>query len=239
MFTNDSIKKAVKLMNATITKYSVKSIDEINMCISKGNRKIGRVMNVSLPPIISCGNCKECKHFCYDIKACLLYANTVIDARVRNYMILKKDIDEYFRRIDNAMTRRRTNKYFRWHVSGDIISLDYFSRMVENARRHPEFVMIWTYTKMYSIVNEYVKNNGGSIAAALPNNFHVMFSEWDGMPIDNPYGFPVFSVKMIDGNINHAPEYFDNLYQCPGNCDICKKLFRGCIAGESTYCNQH
>ena len=90
MFSNDSIKKVVKLMNATIAKYSEKSIDEIKMCISKGNRKIGRVMNVSLPPIVTCENCSGCKNFCYDVKACLQYPETVIDARVRNYIIMKK-----------------------------------------------------------------------------------------------------------------------------------------------------
>lgn len=235
MYKLESIKKAVRLMNDTIEKYSSCSVDDIKICISSGNVKIGRVLNVSLPPVISCGNCKECMHYCYDIKACLQYPNTVIDARVRNYMILKKDRSEYFRRIREKLARRRVNKFMRWHVSGDILDLDYFANMVSIARDFPAF-RFWTYTKMYSIVNEYCDKFGRD---AIPSNFSIMFSEWDGMPLDNPYNFPVFSVKMQAGNINHAPEYFDNLYQCPGNCDVCKACGRGCIFSESVYCNEH
>ena len=87
---------------------------DIKMCISVGNKKIGRVMNVSTMPILCCGNCKECSKLCYDIKACLQYPNTVIDARMRNTVLLRKDRDEYFRRIDAAISRRRKNKFFRY-----------------------------------------------------------------------------------------------------------------------------
>lgn len=235
MYSLESLKKVVRLMNDAVDAYNTKSIDEIKMCISKGNRKIGRVMNVSLPPLMTCKNCSGCKDFCYDIKACLQYPNTVIDARIRNYMILKKDINEYFQRIDDAMNRRRTNKFFRFHVAGDIINLDYFSRMVELARRHSDFI-IWTYTKNYSVVNDYCRLYGRD---AIPENFTIMFSEWDGMPLNNPYNFPVFTCKLKDGNKNHKPEYFDSLYKCPGNCDVCKAARRGCIAGETTYCDEH
>lgn len=238
MYSIESLKKVNRLFDAFIGKYSGIDAHDIKMCISKGNRKIGRVMNVSLPPIRTCANCSECRKLCYDIKACLQYPDTVIDARIRNYSVLLKDRDAYFARIDAAISRRRTNKFFRWHVAGDIVDLDYFTRMVQIAASHPDFVF-WTYTKNYSIVNEYVAANGGSIAAAIPANFHIMFSEWDGMPMSNPYDFPIFTCKLKDGNKNHAPEYFNRLHKCPGNCDVCKTLNRGCVAGESTYCNEH
>ena len=238
MYSLESLKKVVKLMNETIDKYSEKTVDEIKLCISSGNRKIGRVMNVSLPPIVTCSNCKECKFFCYDVKACLQYPDTVIDARIRNYMVFKKDINTYFQRIDDAMNRRRKNKFFRWHVAGDIINYDYFSRMVENAKNHPDFI-IWTYTKNYNVVNKYVADHGGNRFIAIPHNFTIMFSEWDGMPLNNPYNFPVFSVKMKNGNKNHGADYFNNLYKCPGNCDVCKAARRGCPYGETVYADEH
>lgn len=207
----------------------------IKICISSGNRKIGRVMNVSLMPLMTCHNCDGCKWFCYDIKACAQYPNTVIDARMRNTVLLELDRDEYFRRIDEKMSRRRKNKYFRWHVAGDIMDLDYFIRMVESARKHSDFV-VWTYTKNYAVVNEYCSIYGRD---AIPDNFHIMFSEWDGMELINPYNFPVFTCKLKAGNKNHDPEYFDNLYKCPGNCDLCKTGKLGCIGGISTYCDEH
>lgn len=239
MYNKESLVKVVKLMRATEKAYESKASADIKMCISKGNRKIGRVMNVSLPPIMTCHNCKECKYFCYDIKACLQYPNTVIDARIRNYVIMQRSMADYFNRIEQAIERRKTNKYFRWHVAGDIVNMEYFENMVEIAKRHPDFVF-WTYTKNYNIVNQYVwEHSSGFVADAIPTNFHIMFSEWDGMPIDNPYGFPIFTCKLKSGNKNHSPEFFDSLYKCPGNCDICKACGMGCIGGMDTYADEH
>lgn len=232
-YTNDSIKKAVRLMTATKALLESSDISTIKMCISKGNRKIGRVMNVSLPPILSCHNCSECKHFCYDIKACLQYPNTVIDARVRNYVILLNDRNRYFDEIDKAIARRRVNKFFRWHVAGDIVDYDYFDRMIQIARNHSDFVF-WTYTKVYGIVNEWIAKNG-----SIPSNFHIMFSEWDGMAMDNPYNMPIFSCKLKNGNKNRTAESFAKMHRCPGNCDICKASGHGCVVGESSYADEH
>jgi len=184
-------------------------------------------------PIITCGNCRECKYFCYDVKACLQYPDTVIDARMRNTVILERNRDEYFSRIEKAISRRRKNKFFRWHVAGDIVDIDYLIRMIEIAKRHPEFTF-WTYTKMYWIVNTYCDKCGKE---SIPENLHIMFSKWDGLKMNNPYRFPVFAVKMKNGNIDYIP--FNEYFKCPGNCDICKESNRGCVAGENTYNDEH
>lgn len=134
-FKNKTLMKVVRLMKAMERKYAAIPLDEIKMCISNGNHKIGRVMNVSIPPILSCGNCTECKFLCYDIKACNQYPNTVIDARIRNWTILKRSREEYFGRIRKAIARRRKNFYFRWHVAGDIIDIDYLKEMAAIARK--------------------------------------------------------------------------------------------------------
>ena len=228
MYSIETLRKVVFLMNTRGAEINGIPVEHVKLCISAGNRKIGRVMNVSLPPILSCANCAGCSKLCYDIKACMQYPNTVIDARMRNYSILTRDRDEYFRRIDAAMSRRRTNKYFRWHVAGDIVDRDYFDRMVENARRHPDFV-IWTYTKNYRVVNHWCAEHGRE---NIPANFSVMFSEWRGMPMENPYGFPQFSVVFKD-------EVKPQGFYCPGNCDVCKAAGRGCVVGESVYCMEH
>ena len=223
----ETLSKVVARMRALLAMYLTMRVETIKMCISAGNRKIGRVMNVSLPPILTCANCSGCMHLCYDIKAVVQYASC-LDARVRNLAVLTLDRAEYFRRIDDAMNRRRANKYFRWHVAGDIIDSDYFARMVEIARKHPDFT-IWTYTKNYPVVNQYCAEHGRD---AIPSNFSIMFSEWRGMPMDNPYAFPVFSVVFLD---EQKPAGF----YCPGNCDVCKASGRGCIVGESVYCMEH
>ena len=226
MFNPESIKKVVRLLNSRKAMYSKVSVKDIKLCISTGNVKIGRVMNVSLPPILTCANCKECKSYCYDIKACLQYPETVIDARIRNLVILQKDREEYFHRIEQAISRRRKNKFFRWHVAGDIVDVDYFDHMVKIAERHPDF-RFWTYTKCYAVVNAWVADHG-----TVPENLSVMFSEWRGMPMDNPYHFPEFRVVFKD---EQRPAGF----YCPGNCDICKQNGRGCISRETVYCMEH
>lgn len=231
----ESIKKVIRLVMET-EKELKKDMSSIKPCISKGNRKIGKVMNVSLMPVLTCHNCKECKKLCYDIKACLQYPHTVINARMRNTVLVNADRDRFFDEIDKACSRRRAHKFFRWHVAGDMLDMDYFQRVLDICRKHPDF-MFWTYTKYYSLVNEYCDRYGKE---SIPKNFSIMFSEWDGMPMENPYNFPVFSCKLKDGNKNRTEESFKTMYKCLGNCDICKHgKGHGCIAGENTYCDEH
>lgn len=42
--------------------------DEINIHISGGNIKLGAIMNVSLPPVVTCHNCGSCKNYCYAVR---------------------------------------------------------------------------------------------------------------------------------------------------------------------------
>ena len=235
----ETIRKAIKGMNDCMNHYrAIYAADEFktfcDISISTGNKKIGRVMNVSLAPILTCANCKECMHLCYDIKAVVQYGN-VRKARAKNTVLALEHETRYFQAIRYALGKRRKNKYFRWHVGGDIPNYSYFENMVQIAKERPDFIF-WTYTKNYFIVNEYCDRNGKD---AIPSNLTIMFSEWDGMKMINPYHFPEFSCKLKDGNKNHSPKYFETLYRCPGNCDICKAAHRGCIAGETTYALEH
>ena len=227
----ETIKKAVNNMQEKIKAYQEMDVNEIKMCISTGNMKIGHVLNVSLAPVITCHNCSECKFYCYDIKAVLAYPSCC-DARARNTAIFMKDRDEFFNRLHKRMINRKKDFYLRFHVSGEIIDVDHFSRMVETARMFPNFT-IWTYTKNYWIVNQYVAEHGGSIKAAIPDNFSVMFSEWDGMPMINPYGFKVFKC-VLKGQ--KAPKGW---FKCPGNCNDCKAAKKGCIGRHNTFCFEH
>ena len=235
MYSKESLKKYFANLNKAVSDFNSKDVNELKVTISKGNRKIGRVMNVSTAAGLTCGKWSHCIGYCYDIKAVLQYSNTVLPARAKNTVISRKDRKSFFNQINAAMDRRRANKYFRYHVSGEIQDLEYFMEMLESARKHPDFI-VWTYTKMYSIVNEYCEKYGKE---TIPENMHIMFSEWDGMPLYNPYNFPIFTVKFAAGNKNHPVEFFDTLYKCPGNCDICKECGRGCIAGENTYADEH
>lgn len=202
----------------------------LRVAISTGNRKIGNVLNVSIAPLVTCGNCKECSKYCYDLKACLQYEN-VRNARARNTAILQFDRDSYFAQVENKIAKRRGNFYFRWHVSGEIPDIDYLNRMIEIARRYPHFTF-WTYTKMYGIVNNWCYQHGRE---NIPANLHIMFSEWRGMPMHNPYNFPVFTVRFI----SEGEKFLPDIWTCPGNCDKCKQAKRGCVVGENVQAADH
>ena len=232
MYTCEGLRKYKEAMARAIGEYDAVPVELLELCVSTGNKKIGKVYNVSLPPAFTCGNCAECFKYCYDIKACLQYKNVTL-ARAKNYSILKRDFVAYWDKLRAKMGRKRKNKYFRFHVAGDITSAEYLAEMVKTARMFPEWV-IWTYTKQYDLVNEFVRSHGGSRSKAIPKNFKIMFSEWRGMPMPNPYKFPVF--RCVFRSIEKPPKGW---WKCPGNCDECKRLNRGCIAGENTWVFDH
>lgn len=230
MYTREAIEKAVKGLQTEIASFDKewKEGAKIDVVISSGNNKIGHTLNVSLPPVLTCGNCSGCMHYCYDIKACLQYTN-VRKARAKNLVVLKNDFRKYFDDIEKALNKRRKNKFFRWHVSGDIPSIEYFREMVRIAIMHEDF-RFWTYTKRYDIVNEYIRKYGRE---AIPENLSVMFSEWQGMPMYNPYGFPEFRVVM------KGQEKPTGVKWCCGNCNACIKACSHCVKGETVYCMEH
>lgn len=235
-YSNESIQKVINLLKYWIAFFTYEIMKGVLLtpCISSGNKKIGRVLNVSLAPIITCANCGKCLHFCYDIKAVLQYLNVLI-ARAKNTAMVMHDRDRFFQIIDDKCSRRRKNKFFRWHVSGDIVDYDYLCRMIDLAKKYPEFIF-WTYTKNYTLVNMYVKAHGGDRHECIPANMSIMFSEWEGMDFLNPYNFPVFACRMGENDNRHD---WTKMHLCPGNCDICKETKKGCIVGESTYTNLH
>lgn len=238
MFKPETIAKAVKLLNESIAVYRAMPTDAYKLCISSGNMKIGKVLNVSLAPLISCGNCSLCAGYCYDVKAVMAYPSCR-DARARNMALLLENRDEYFRRIREKLAHaKRKNKFFRWHVSGDIYDPDYLDRMCQIARAFPEWTF-WTYTKMYHLVNSYVDAHGGSREAAIPSNLAIMFSKWDGVDMPNPHGFPVFACEMPEDIARDVAPSTYIRHRCPGNCDTCIKAKRGCVVGESTYTDLH
>lgn len=223
-YSNETIRKYLTSARAKIAEYRA-NIENAHVCISKGNRKIGCTMNVSISPIITCANCHACLHDCYDIKANIQYGN-VLNARTRNTALFLEDPARYFAEIEEAINRRRRNKVFRWHVAGDIVNYSYFENMVAIARRHPDFVF-WTYTKNYTIVNRWLSQNGGK----LPANLSVMFSKWAGVEMPNPYGMPTFEAI--------PEEETREEFHCPGNCDVCLTEKRGCPYAESAWVYLH
>ena len=180
--------------------------------ISKGNTKMGLIPSVSLPPVVTCVKGCPCAKKCYAAKLCRIYPS-VRKAYQNNLDILNDNWREYWRQVRDAV---KMSRFFRFHVSGDIPNAGYFKEMVITACANPN-TEILAFTKRYDIVNNYINIVGG-----LPKNLHVIFSDWDGMTLNNPHNLPVAHV------IFKGSEPRDEWKICGGNCSECACRGVGC-----------
>ncbi len=184
----------------------------MKVSISKGNSKMGAIPSVSLPPVITCPKNAPCAKKCYAMKLCRLYP-AVKKAYENNLDILNEDWNEYWRQVRFAVSM---TKYFRFHVSGDIPNQGYFKEMAITAKQNPH-TQILAFTKQYLIVNNYL-----DIMGELPQNLHIVFSEWGNAPIPNPHNLPTAAV------IFKGTEPQENWKICGGNCAECACRGVGC-----------
>lgn len=181
--------------------------------ISHKNSKMGEVPSVSLPPIVTCAKGCPCAKKCYAAKLCRI-RKTVRDAYARNLDILNTDRAEYFRQVEFAASMAR---YFRWHVSGDIVDYDYFERMIAviKSTKGTEHLC---FTKRYDIVNAWLDKGN-----ELPENLHILFSGWgDEWAVPNPHNLPKAEVVF------KGEEPKENWKVCGGNCTTCACRGVGC-----------
>lgn len=181
--------------------------------ISPGNVKMGAIPSVSLPPVITCTNCEGCAKKRYARRMAARYPN-VKTAYDRNLNILKSDPASYWLQVRAAAS---VTRFFRYHVAGDIIDVDYLKNMIQTAQELPNTEFL-CFTKNYDAVNRYLDDGG-----AIPGNLHLIFSIWD-KPINNPHRLPQSAV------IFKGSEPREDWKICGGNCTEC--ACRGCGCWE-------
>lgn len=178
--------------------------------ISSGNMKIGKTANVSLPPVTTCRANTPCAMKCYAKKAYRMYPSTR-KAWDNNLKAYKDCGNRFFGDISNFLNTYK-GRYFRWHVSGDIVDRAYFGGMVSIANMHPNIAFL-TFTKKYEIVNGFVEMGG-----KIPKNLTIIFSEWEGLKVsrntNNPYRFHVTRFEPKDKIYNG--------FRCPAKCETCR-----------------
>ena len=176
----------------------------LKVTISHGNKKMGAIPSVSLPPVVTCHNCETCAKKCYAVKLARIYKN-VRQSWEHNFDALRADRDAYFMQVKaSAMV----SGFFRFHVSGDIVDMDYLDRMCKLARecKKTEFL---AFTKNYRDCNTYFVNH------RKPRNLHLIYSlPFDGAIIENPHEFPTARV-ILKGQ---EPKAADKV--CGGNCTV-------------------
>lgn len=191
----------------------------LKVSISKGNDKMGLIKSVSLPPVTTCPNWRHCtnskgKLICFALR---MYRNkyhgNIRRAWDRNLTILENDRDDYFLQVKAAAMLER---FFRYHVSGDIVDMDYLHRMVKLARECKNTTFL-AFTKNYEDVNAYFMSH------KKPRNLQIIFSlPFDGAKIDNPHNLPTAAV-ILKGK-DPDPKY----KICGGNCTECACRGVGC-----------
>lgn len=180
--------------------------------ISKGNSKMGAIPSVSLPPVITCPKGAPCAKKCYAAKICRIYPS-VKKAYQNNLDILNDNWGDYW---DQVRAAAKMTRFFRFHVSGDIPNAGYFKEMVITARKCAGTQFL-AFTKQYEIVNNYI-----NICGDLPENLHIIFSEWGKAPIPNPHNLPTAAV------IFKGTTPAENWKICGGNCTSCACQGVGC-----------
>lgn len=181
--------------------------------ISKGNNKMGKIPNISLPPIVTCNGCEgTCAGKCYANKFYRMYPS-VRKAWDTNLAEVQSNSDVFFNSVRKQLSKMAP-RFFRWHVGGDIPSHNYFIGIVDIALAIPETKFL-VFTKQYSLVNWAVANG-----VDTPSNLQIVFSAWPGMEVTNPYNFKV--AWMQDGTETRVPE---SAFECAGSCTECSACF--------------
>lgn len=188
-----------------------KKIENVKVSFSAGNSKMGAIPSVSLPPITTCVENCVCAKKCYAARICRVRP-TVASAYERNLAALEADPGAYWLQVKAAAV---CSRFFRFHVSGDIPSVDYLRDMARIAEELPHTRFL-CFTKKYKIVNYFLS------AEILPHNLQLIFSAWPGMEMPNPYNLPV--AHVIFKGENPA----ENWKICGGNCAECACQGVGC-----------
>ena len=224
-----AITKAISNSKAYLAAHSG---DADRVHISGGNSKLGAIMNVSLPPVVTCHNCGSCSKYCYAVRTYNRFTSTAAGWN-ENYFLFLSDPDRYFSEISAAV---KTQRFFRWHVSGDIVNSRYLAGMIDIAYENPK-VEFLAFTKAYQIVNEWIQ-----LESDIPGNLHLLFSASPGVEMPNPYRLPECHINFQDPALNTYCGGAEYVYYCTGNCTECAANGCGCFFlknGDVTVINQH
>lgn len=185
-----------------------------SVSISGKNQKMGAVASVSTLPFITCpARCKgTCGGDCYAAKLANLRPS-VLRSYANNTALAMLRSGKYWQDVNRAMCGVR---FFRFHVSGDIMNAEYFANMVDACIANPHCETL-VFTKRYEIVNAYIKTFGD-----LPANLHILFSGWENLNPVNPYNLPETNVY------SRGEEPRETWLLCGGNCFECGCRGVGC-----------
>jgi len=204
---------------------TTKRRERMRVYVSPGNTKLGKVLNVSLPPVLTCGKDVPCSKDCYALKAWKQYPATRFAWR-GNYDAFKRSPDDYFDALVASFKKSKV-ALVRWGVSGDIVDATYLAGIIRVAKELPKKRFL-VYTKRYDLVDP---------TAALPGNLTIVVSAWPGyaLPEHVMKGFGVAWMRDPDNPDARIPT---TAKACNGGCEKCA-LCWSLRAGQSVVFDKH
>jgi hypothetical protein len=108
--------------------------------------------------------------YCYAWMRGMYRMDNVRDAQFRRYETLKNEKPEKWIEAFVFLITKRKEKYFRWHDSGDLQSLDHLKRIATIAELTP-FCKHWLPTRESRIVEQFLKTE------TCPDNLCIRISD--------------------------------------------------------------
>ena len=197
--------------------------------IARGNTKLGSVLNISLPPGVTCRAGAPCLKDCYARKHCYALYPGTRKAWNENLKLYQTNRTEYFAAIFKKLERARKPGLFRWHVGGDIPDTLYLRDMIWLAHVMPTWKFL-AFTKRYAMLEW---NH-----LAIPPNLRIVLSGWPGLPLRNDDLMRLFPVAWMRDPKNPDERIPKTAKHCPGNCTKCGKCW-ALKPGESVVFDKH
>lgn len=213
-----------------------RSVKSGGLTLTMGNSKMGRVLNISLPPPRTCSHELPCfKTGCYAMRSAYNVYPEVRKAWDGNHDVWQQSWTAYRDAVEAAIVKAKP-ELFRWHVGGDIPGYlddaDLYLKYVvcETAERHPD-VRFWMTTKKYDVASrnaQFVRNRP---------NLTVMLSMWPGLDCKRELRRR-WPTAWVDDPKNPDPRIPKDSKPCSGRCDTCAACW-GMKAGESVVFKKH
>lgn len=213
-----------------------RSIRIDGVTLTTGNTKMGRVLNISLPPPLTCSHTLPCYvKGCYAMRSAYNLYPKVRKAWDGNLQVWKEGFDIYRNAISIAIFKIKP-ELFRWHVGGDIpgtgreADLYVNAVVVEMARKYSD-VRFWMTTKKHGVAARNLESIRGC------KNLTVMLSMWPGLEC-NARTRRAWPTAWLDDPKNPDPRIPTDARHCSGRCDTCAACW-GMKAGESVVFKKH
>jgi hypothetical protein len=175
--------------------------------ISRGNRKLGKLPSLSLPPIVTCAAGIPCAADCYALNMLRgPYGKRIREAWQANLDFLLQDRSGFYTALERYFTRSAP-AFFRYHIGGDFIDSCYLKTALKLARKFPAIKFL-AFSKQFSIFPH---------PRAVPGNFALIASGWSG-GVNPPAGY---RVAWMRDSANPDPRIPARALECYGGCDRC------------------